>query len=448
MSSLMNGFFSGSKYSTKTNKQKLETRIKDSVFNLIIDRDYSFLKTLKENKTSILVNNRDGGIQEFEANNRKYISIPSSMEEKLSEMPYSEAEIYLDDILKLATSESKYNQEEKDMKLFEDSKKEVYEDNTSNELVLSEYVYEYRKPKDENENDKDIQDGELESGSCLSKKGMSKESSGESECDISQESENKREYSFEDTDLNPDGDLSSEVQKDVFYANELDYPMSESRETHLRQLAQTILKSFEGRVSKQKTIVPSKKLVSKSLVLDTYEKIYQNKKGDNGKELNINLIIDMSGSMIGEPVCNARDLIYIFNEIALAGKLKGNVIYSATKKRSKVSFPMPRELIKHMVETHGAEGLGKNLENQIDELKKADQNICITDGQLRDDPILLDFYSKKNIDIIGVYVNKDAEDLTEYTGSLDRWFSRSLVRRTVDELCQKIVSLGLRKKGK
>jgi len=47
--SIFDGFFSGAKWSAKTNKQNLENRIKDSVLNLIIDRDQSFLKTARQN---------------------------------------------------------------------------------------------------------------------------------------------------------------------------------------------------------------------------------------------------------------------------------------------------------------------------------------------------------------------------------------------------------------
>lgn len=40
----------------------------------------------------------------------------------------------------------------------------------------------------------------------------------------------------------------------------------------------------------------------------------------------------------------------------------------------------------------------------------------------------------------------DAMDLTEYTGSLNRWLTRSLVRRNMEELTEKLIQLGLRKK--
>jgi hypothetical protein len=447
--SLLDGFFTGSKYSTKTYKQKLEARIKDSVLNLVIERDQSFLHTARKNNTSIIVNNREGGIQEFTHNGRDYISFPSSFEEKLSEMEYSEAEEYLDKVIKMVVTKTDIDFE-KDVVGKQAEKINQYEEITGKDLKLDEQLLEYRISNDENSNKDDANDGEYEDDNGgaiptrLTAKGMS-DSNRDKDESIS---EMKNEYSFQDTDLSMNDSTMKEFSENYFWNTDNSYGITEKEEHHLQELANQIVKSFKGRVSKLKTIVPSKKLVSKSLILDNTEKIYQNKKGNNGKHLNVNLIIDMSGSMEGTPVLNATRMIYIFNEIARKGKLNGCVIWSEKNHRYKVNFPMPRDAVKRMTYTGATEGLGKNLKYYKDELKSVDANICMTDGQLNDDPILKSMYAKEKIDIIGVYVNEDAEDLTEYTGSLDRWFTKSLVRRDINELCQKLIQIGLRRKGK
>ena len=99
-----------------------------------------------------------------------------------------------------------------------------------------------------------------------------------------------------------------------------------------------------------------------------------------------------------------------------------------------------------MKRTGGGEGLGRNLKDKAKMLKEADTNICMTDGCLTDDPILKSLYQKEKVEMIGVYVNKSADDLTEYTGSLERWFTKSLVRHTTEELCEKLIQFSLRKK--
>jgi hypothetical protein len=47
-----------------------------------------------------------------------------------------------------------------------------------------------------------------------------------------------------------------------------------------------------------------------------------------------------------------------------------------------------------------------------------------------------------------MYVNDKAEDLSQYTGGLNKWFSKSLVRRTTDEIVEKIIQMGLKSKRK
>ena len=453
---MLDGFFGNKWAIQKTDKQKLETRIKDSVLNLVIDRDQSFLKTARKNKTSIIVNNRDGGIQEFEHNNRRFISFPSSMESEFEGLNEIEAEEKMDSLIKLATTPTDYYSEPENFNRLSDADKsyinrtgttsgfEVEYDTATGKI--SNDPFEYRAVKSEKENKDDADEGENgNSGSGdLSSKGMDSSSAGHSNTVFTQGDKYEREYEFQETDLDVGGNLPKDVKDNTFFSNSK--RINSSREEKLKALANQIVKSFKGRISKQKTMIPSKRLVSKALVRDDIEKIYSNKRGDNSKHLKINLIIDMSGSMSGTPVRNALEMIYIFNEIASKGYLEGSVIWSETSSRCKANFPMPREFVMKMGSTGGGEGLGENLEHYKKELKEADTNICMTDGQLTNDPILKSMYEKEKIDIIGVYVNKDAEDLTSYTGSLDRWFTRSLVRHTTEELCEKLIQFSLRKK--
>lgn len=454
---MINSFIDFSKWKTnKTKKQLLEDRIRNSVLNLIIERDQSFLRTARARKTNIIVNNREGGLQEFEVDGDRYISFPDSLEDKLSEMLDIDAEVYMDNLLKLSTTSldsNEFKTTQDNIELFEETKRNRYKLITGEEIELSDYVYEARASsgdadKDSKENKKDIKEGSLED--CISKiteRDMSDkdDSYGNSEVEITN-TRPKREYKFKDTELNPDSKFEINSENDNRFCT--DYTaMTEHRENELKSLSKKIVKSFNGRISKLNTSNPSKKIRCKVLSTDTTEKIYQNKRGENGKHLKVNLIIDMSGSMSGKPVQNAVEMIYIFNELALSKKLTGCVIWSESSNRAKSTFPMPRDFIKRMLSTGGGEGLGRNLKPYIKELREADENICMTDGQLSDDAILKSFCEKEKIRITGVYVNENAKDLTEYTGSLNRWFTRSLVRRNMEELTEKLIQLGLRKKG-
>lgn len=454
---MINSFIDFSKWKTnKTKKQLLEDRIRNSVLNLIIERDQSFLRTARARKTNIIVNNREGGLQEFEVDGDRYISFPDSLEDKLSEMLDIDAEGYMDNLLKLSTTSldsNEFKTTQDNIELFEETKRNRYKRITGEEIELSDYVYEARASsgdadKDSKENKKDIKEGSPEDSiSKITERGMSDKDDiyVNSEVEITN-TRSTREYKFEDTELNPDSKFEINSGNDNRFCS--DYiVMTEHRENELKSLSKRIVKSFNGRISKLNTSNPSKKIRCKVLSTDTTEKIYQNKRGENGKHLKVNLIIDMSGSMSGKPVKNAVEMIYIFNELALSKKLTGCVIWSESINRAKSTFPMPRDFIKRMLSTGGSEGLGRNLKHYIKELREADENICMTDGQLSDDAILTSFYEKEKIRITGVYVNEDAKDLTEYTGSLNRWFTRSLVRRNMEELTEKLIQLCLRKKG-
>ena len=443
---MLDGFWGGSKYDdTRTKKQKLEQRIRNSVLNMIIERNQSFLKTARQHNTYLLVNNRDGLVEKFSHNNINYVSIPSSLEDKFDGLEDYEAEMLMDNYIKAITAPTGAIEND----IVNDTYNKWTGDSIS-EDVMKEPLFSARVVNEPTkEEQEEVEEGK---GMCTTK-GVTTDSddytgTGQEEATMLMTKDNDDiEIEFQDTEQNPDCKLPKDVGKTDFYNDKMKR-FDDKREPKLRALANQVVKSFNGRISKLKTTIPSKRLSTKAMVVDSIEKIYQNKKGNNGKHLKVNLIIDMSGSMEGTPVKNAIEMVYIFNEIALAGKVTGCVIWSEDSSRCKVNFPMPREFVRNMSSTGGSEGLGRNLEIYKDELKKSDINICMTDGQLCDDPIMKSLYEKENIDIIGVYVNSKAKDLTQFTNSLNRWFSRSVVRRTTEELCEKLIAYGLRKKHK
>lgn len=449
---MLDGFFVGKDFDTRTKKQKLETRIRNSVINLIIDRNQSYLYTARQQNTNVFIRKGDGLIEEFYNENRKYISIPDSFEDKFENMTDIESETYCDELMKLVLTTNDVLRDGELVSDFQASKAVThykFDGSHIDSKVVSEPIYQYREQsKDKTQEEQEaIEDSENCIGN-ITQRGMSdnsSESNYDTNVSISGDDQDL-EYEFEDTQLNPDCKLPKEVEKTEFY-NSSYSQIKPHREVKLKALANQIVKSFNGIISKQNTIVPSKKINIKKIITDTTDKIYTNKKGTNGKHLKVNLIIDMSGSMSGTPVKNAIEMIYIFNELALQNKVSGSVIWSEQHSRCKVKFPMPREFVRNMSNTGGSEGLGRNLQHYKKELKESDVNICMTDGQLCDDAIMKSMYEKENIKIIGVYVNQKAKDLTQYTNSLNRWFSHSVVRRTTEELCEKLITFGLRKKN-
>lgn len=152
----------------------------------------------------------------------------------------------------------------------------------------------------------------------------------------------------------------------------------------------------------------------------------------------------MSGSMSGEPVKNMVEILLVFNRIAQQGFLTGTIFYSESSHRCKIELPTQDKVINEIYRTGGGEGLAYTIKHYMDVIKDSNIMFCITDGCITDTPIDKNLYSKYKFKTVGVYVNKDAKDLTKYSGSLNRWFDMSLVRRTTPELIDKLVALGLR----
>lgn len=207
----------------------------------------------------------------------------------------------------------------------------------------------------------------------------------------------------------------------------------------LRKLAEQLSKSFVGFGSKVKKISPSKRMCSKAICNDISDKIYVSKKGAQGHKVNLNFMIDTSGSMGGKPIRNAVKIAFIFNHLAEKGLLNASIMYSESYKRLKLDLPVHEDLILKMSGTHGGEGLAATIEQYKDDLLKADINICITDGDITDGAIPKEKYRHE---MMGVYV-RNCEEVEKFTGSLSRWFHKSIVRSDINELINKLVNMTL-----
>jgi hypothetical protein len=262
----------------------------------------------------------------------------------------------------------------------------------------------------------------------------------EAELNISTYDKNIK-YEYHDTEFSLDEVTQKELDSTGFKA---DKPMFKDF-TRINAMANKLLKSFKGYMGKEAKINPTRKMKNRAICSDYAEKIYISKKAKGGKKLeNINFLIDMSGSMLGEPSKNMVEILLVFNRIAQQGYLTGTIFYSETYNRCKIQLPTQDSVINSIYKTGGCEGLAATMKNYIDIIKDSNILFCITDGQITDTPLDKRIYSKYKFKTVGVYVNKNAKDLTEYTGSLNRWFDISIVRRSVPELIDKLVALGLR----
>lgn len=209
-----------------------------------------------------------------------------------------------------------------------------------------------------------------------------------------------------------------------------------------KKTAKQLIKAFKGSRGKDKRAAPAKRVSVKDVALDRDSVYVTKSKQRIGKYIKLNLLVDCSGSMGGDPIKNAVKIVYMFNEIAKTGNLDMNVIYSKTGSNHVIKLPVSNSEILALNHASSSEGLATTIHKHIDILQNVNL-ICITDGDLVDEPISKSFWDKHRIVSTGVYV-LNQEDITSYTGSLDKWFNHSLVRRNVDDLVQTMIRIGLK----
>lgn len=203
-----------------------------------------------------------------------------------------------------------------------------------------------------------------------------------------------------------------------------------------------LLKAFQGVGGQEKLVTPTKRMSSKDIASDR-DKCYIRKTGTKGKHIKMNLLIDMSGSMSGDPVKNAVRLVYLFNQLAKKGYVTMSVIYSTTSSNFKITLPISDAEVLSLCQVQSAEGLAKTIHAHADTIRGVN-TICITDGDIVDAPIDKMFWAKHKSISTGVYVNPSVKDYREYSGKLNKWFNHSVVRKSLDELIEWLIRVGLK----
>ena len=217
----------------------------------------------------------------------------------------------------------------------------------------------------------------------------------------------------------------------------------------LDHVVNALYESLVGRDGKKKSQSPAKKLNARAIASDISENIYVSKSPIDGKNLHINIVVDTSGSMSGDYIDDAVKIVYVFNELAHRGVVRGNIMLSCSRASGMWSFPMKRELVPQISAHNGGEGFKHTMAIRWREMQAADFNIALTDGHLTDGHISLDDFESAGIEVTGMYVVRDIKnsDITKYTGNLSKWFHNSIVRTSVDECIYSIVDQSILQLG-
>lgn len=178
---------------------------------------------------------------------------------------------------------------------------------------------------------------------------------------------------------------------------------------------------------------PSKRLNPKLLSGNKDVPMYRRKKLLAKDNLKVNLIIDCSGSMYGEPMQNANQVCATFNRLAQMGMIDCKVILSRSgiSKYPNINLPVSDDTVDYIGNAAG--GHGESLEQcfkaHLKDMQRAKYNFVITDGELTDGDIRKPLYQSRGIFTTGLYVCSGNRE-----NDLVRWFDKGIVCSNLETL--------------
>lgn len=208
-------------------------------------------------------------------------------------------------------------------------------------------------------------------------------------------------------------------------------------ERYIGRVAGQIKRVFDAPTRYKATNDPSRRINKRSLSGNKDVPMYARKEGVSSDKVKVNLILDCSGSMHGEPMDNATHIVAVFNQLALMQVIDCTVLlsYDNPEPYPAIQLPLDTETIATVAQAQcGGEGLEMCYQRHVKEMKQAKMNFIITDGDLSDGEIDKRFYQAQGIYTVGLYCGN-----IEHTSDLTRWFDKGIVRSDLDSLFSSMV---------
>ena len=156
-----------------------------------------------------------------------------------------------------------------------------------------------------------------------------------------------------------------------------------------------------------------------------------NKREDFSRgSMNIDMVVDCSGSMNGKPIDSARSLISALSDLAAKGLLAGRVIFSSGEGWMACPLPMKQEKIELICAFSNSEGIQRALTDNVRRLRTADAVFVYTDAQITDRSFDKSELRARKVEPMGLYVGPESAE-HEMRGYFDRY----LIRENLEELC-------------
>ena len=198
---------------------------------------------------------------------------------------------------------------------------------------------------------------------------------------------------------------------------------------------------------KSNSIMPAKRLNMRNIITEASDKEYITTKGDEGKEIKLNLIIDRSGSMHGSPIYNSNIMVQALNNLAFKyPELDASILLSTTGSNFKFDLPVDNPdspQIWNLSNTGGAEGLHVTMTEHFARLKESDVNLVYTDGSIQDEAIDKKYMESQEIELVGLYTNEEftEETLMKHYEKCSKYFTKTIIRKDALSLVNELANM-------
>jgi len=226
-----------------------------------------------------------------------------------------------------------------------------------------------------------------------------------------------------------------------------DYEVMLDEVAEVQDILDTAIES--SGMSKVASDTPDKRLNIRNVVIG-HHKEYFSHKMMYGKEIDIVVALDRSGSMGGKPARDSAIIISALNNLAHKYKeLTCTILFSDDDSYDMMNFPVgepnSRELMS-FTKTHGAEGLAENMDKELDRLEKADVVFVYTDGDIVSGHVDRPKYTALGIELVGLYTasgGKDGklsnEEYKRHYNKNSSWFHRVEVSTSSKNIAEAMV---------
>lgn len=216
------------------------------------------------------------------------------------------------------------------------------------------------------------------------------------------------------------------------YAHDVDLELA-------TEVANKFSKFFEEFDRKTYSSDPSSRMSAKRMLVG--KNPYRRTEKSSKRVKKIFVIADCSGSM-SSTIHNLRTFVSALSLLAFAKKIEGHVAvsgldYGNVSVHETFKLPMTPSQIERIGASFGGEGLEGTMRENLALLKEADNVLVYTDGNITDHPINKAYFRSRAVSTWGLYVGDYASD--SVIKSLDRYFDKSLVRKSLVELIDAIL---------